>query len=339
MNASQSSLGTLPQSGGVAYRSVHSMDAVQHSCAMTGWEHVYEPVGLQPFRGQLAELLLGPIQLTLEQIESPMRYDGAMLRGHILFSSVLPTEGTTVFCRGRPLAANTVVKFPRDYAHTAYTNGPIRFMTIVVEEDALTDFVEQRTAGVIRRKDVSERICVVDNELVDRFQMTVQTILEDVALARVPVLDERWRTRTREALLQLLLEIIETSIGAPRQLPPASTRAYIVEKAISYMQGHLNEPGLLESVAHVVKVSSRTLRYAFEEVLGTSPRGFLSALRLHRIHSEISAGASTHSIHQIAHEYGFWHLGRFAQYYRDAFGELPSDTRRRFAGRTRDLNA
>ena len=332
MNSSQSNLGTSLQAGGVAFRSVHSVDAAQHSCAMTGWEHVYEPVGLEPFRGQLTELLLGPIQITVEQIDTPMRYSGAMLRGHILFSSVLPTEGTTVFCRGRPLAANTVVKFPRDYPHTAYTNGPIKFMTVVVEEDALADFIEHRTAGAIQREDVSQRHCVVDNELVGCFQETVLTILESVASGRAEVVEECWRARTRHAVLELLLEILQAAIEAPRQLPPASTRAYIVEKAISYMQGHLNDPVLMESVADVVKVSSRTLRYSFEEVLGTSPHGFLSALRLNRIRRELCTSANAQSIQRIAHEYGFWHLGRFAQYYRDAFGELPSDTCRRFAG-------
>lgn len=333
MYASPSNPDAPLHEGGVDYRVVQSLDAAQHSHAMTGWQHVYEPVGLQPFRGQLTELLLGPLQITVEQIDGPMHYSGAMLDGHILFSSVLPTDGTTVFCRGRPLAANTVVKFPRDYSHTAYTNGPIRFMTVVVEESALASFVEQQSNGAITPDDVSRRTCIVDNDLVGRFQQTVLSILKSIAADRVLMLEEHWRTRTQNAVMNLLMEIIRTAIDAPRQLPPASTRAYIVEKAISYMQDHLNDPVLLGAVADAVKVSSRTLRYSFEEVLGTSPRGFLSALRLHRIHSEICAGASTHSIHQIAHEYGFWHLGRFAQYYRDAFGELPSDTRKRIAMR------
>jgi transcriptional regulator GlxA family with amidase domain len=35
------------------------------------------------------------------------------------------------------------------------------------------------------------------------------------------------------------------------------------------------------------------------------------------------------SVTQVASDQGFMHFGRFSQYYRSLFGELPSDTLRR----------
>lgn len=312
------------------YRSVSSQDAMQHSRAMTGWDHVYEPVGCEGFTGRVTELLLGPMQVAVEQIDHSMRYRGATRRDHIVFSSILPTDGSTV-CSGRPLGTNTVVKFPRNHSHTAYANGPIKFVTVAVEEATLADFVERNSNGTISRRDVSRSLCIVDNDIVGRFQDSLLTILQQID-GETGLLDQqRWRADTRLTLLQLLLELIDVAVDARRQLPPASTRAYIVEKAIAYMQDHLTDPVLMESVARVVRVSSRTLRYSFEEVLGVSPRAYLASLRLRRARQELCTAGNPQSIQRIAHEYGFWHVGRFAQYYRDAFGELPSDTCRRVA--------
>lgn len=313
---------------GCAFRSVLSRDAVQHSRALTGWEHTYEPVGCGPFSGRVTELLLGPLQIAMEQIDHPMRYSGGMRRDHIVFSSILPTDGSTV-CSGRPFCANTVVKFPRDHSHTAYANGPIKFVTVAVEQNTLADFVERHSNGSISRRDVARNLCLIDNDIVGRFQDSVLTILQQIDGETGLIDQEPWRADTKLTLLQMLLDLIDVAVDAPRQLPSASTRAYIVEKAITYMQEHLTDPVLIESVASAVRVSSRTLRYSFEEVLGVSPRGYQVSLRLRRVRQELCTVGKAQSIQRIAHEYGFWHLGRFAQYYREAFGELPSDTCRR----------
>jgi AraC family ethanolamine operon transcriptional activator len=297
---------------------------------MTGWDHLYEPVGCHPFTGRVTELLLGPLQVAVEQIDHPMRYSGGTRRDHIVFSSILPTDGSTV-CSGRPLHANTVVKFPRNHTHTAYANGPIKFVTVAVDEDTLAEFVERSSNGAISRRDVSRNLCLVDDETVGRFQEFLLTTLQQVETQRSLPDQASWRADTKLTLLQLLFDLIDVAVDAPQQLPPASTRAYIVDKAIEHMQGHLTDPVLMESVAAVVRVTSRTLRYSFEEMLGVSPRNYLASLRLRRIRQELCAGGNAQSIQRIAHEYGFWHLGRFAQYYREAFGELPSDTCRRVA--------
>lgn len=41
---------------------------------------------------------------------------------------------------------------------------------------------------------------------------------------------------------------------------------------------------------------------------------------------ELASGGANSSIQCIASRAGFWHMGRFARYYRETFGELPSQT-------------
>ena len=97
--------------------------------------------------------------------------------------------------------------------------------------------------------------------------------------------------------------------------------------AIEYMRaadlGSLSAPVLCAEVG----VSQRTLEYAFQERLGTSPMEFIRRLRLHAVRRALLAaerGGAT--VTEIAMTFGFYQLGRFAAEYRAIFGELPSAT-------------
>jgi transcriptional regulator GlxA family with amidase domain len=51
--------------------------------------------------------------------------------------------------------------------------------------------------------------------------------------------------------------------------------------------------------------------------------------RFARVRADLLRADTDESITQIAMKWGFRHLGRFAVGYRDRFGEMPSQTRRR----------
>ncbi|MNT90898.1 HTH-type transcriptional activator RhaS [compost metagenome] len=53
----------------------------------------------------------------------------------------------------------------------------------------------------------------------------------------------------------------------------------------------------------------------------------LRALRLDTARSRLKMDADA-SVTEVALSVGFGHLGRFSEYYRERFGELPRETRR-----------
>lgn len=113
----------------------------------------------------------------------------------------------------------------------------------------------------------------------------------------------------------------------PRPRPPAFLRHRGFDKALEYLRATgaswVTVPELVEAAG----VSQRTLQYAFREHLGMTPLGFL---RLHRFHMArrelLMSEPGRCKVVDVAGQYGFFDLGRFAGEYRQLFGELPSVT-------------
>ena len=81
----------------------------------------------------------------------------------------------------------------------------------------------------------------------------------------------------------------------------------------------------MNEICDAAGVSERGLRYAFEDLFGTSPNRYLSMLRLCAACRSLSmADSSRRSVKAIALSCGL--LSRFADNYRKVFGELPRDT-------------
>ena len=110
---------------------------------------------------------------------------------------------------------------------------------------------------------------------------------------------------------------------------PAVAPAY-VRRAVEYMEAHASEPLTVDMLAATVGISSRALFNAFREAYGQTPMGWLREFRLQQVRAALVTGQiATESLTQLALQWGFFHYGRFAQYYRDRFGERPQETLRR----------
>jgi AraC-like DNA-binding protein len=95
-----------------------------------------------------------------------------------------------------------------------------------------------------------------------------------------------------------------------------------------------DRPMYMAEICSSIGVAGRTLRAVCSDYLGMSPQRYLHQRRLHLARRALlSATCATTNVTDIATQFGFWELGRFAVAYRCAFGESPSATLRAPAGR------
>jgi AraC family ethanolamine operon transcriptional activator len=131
----------------------------------------------------------------------------------------------------------------------------------------------------------------------------------------------------------------ESAIAAPGtpaapQVVHRDPRRELVARAVTLLRHHVSDPVTMAELSRRAGVSERTLRAAFHDVLGLSPKQYAIAQRLRAAREALcAADPGTTTVTEIATAYGFFELGRFAGRYRDAYGEVPSRTLHHVAAR------
>ena len=131
------------------------------------------------------------------------------------------------------------------------------------------------------------------------------------------------------------LELHRLSQPRDAHLSLASLRArrsrYLVfRKAEDFMLANMRRQLYMHEICDAAGTSERTLRYAFDDLTGSSPGRYLSLMRLCAACRALSrADASEESVKSVALSCGLWDLSRFADSYRTVFGELPRETLQR----------
>lgn len=123
-------------------------------------------------------------------------------------------------------------------------------------------------------------------------------------------------------LLQLLQHNHQEQLhGEPHSITPKS-----IKRAKDYIQSNIYQPISLEQLSAASGVIPATLNKHFSHFTGQSPMKFVRNEKLAAVHETLSRTQQDSSVTDIALKFGFNHLGRFAEYYKRRYGELPSDT-------------
>lgn len=132
-----------------------------------------------------------------------------------------------------------------------------------------------------------------------------------------------------EAVLRLLFEPLLNGVNHPAARVASTIAPRAVKQAIDYMRANVGEPLRIRDVADACCVTPRTLENGFRDFKGMTPIAYLRWLRLEAVRRELVASDGCAQISEIARRWGFVDLGRFAERYRRAYGELPSETVRK----------
>lgn len=106
----------------------------------------------------------------------------------------------------------------------------------------------------------------------------------------------------------------------------ASVLPVFVRRAEQYIAQHLKDDIQLSDIVAASGVPARTLYHGFERFMGHSPMRWLRLRRLESARADMIASGGEVSVTALANQYWIGHGGRFANMYREIYGEPPSAT-------------
>ncbi len=134
-------------------------------------------------------------------------------------------------------------------------------------------------------------------------------------------------TEIQNTILSMLISISDNNYIPLESQQEESCLPRYVRVATDYIDAHLSEPISIADLASITGVHARTLTNGFKKHYNISPLAYLKHKRLEAVRRDLSeADPETSLVTDIAIKWGFHHLSRFAQDYRNHFGELPSET-------------
>lgn len=248
------------------------------------------------------------VNLTVEGRTDASRTDGgrestAARSGAVV---LLPDQQNTV--RWSPDAEQLILKIPRLSLEThlsEHLNRPVR-------EVVDFDFGIDLTA-------------VAGSTLLSSVEFFARELDRPGGLADMPLAREQLEAFIMTQLLHAGRHQFTDELLAPGD----PVRKGRLGPVIDYMEQHADEPLSPPELARVACMSVRTLHATFQQELGEPPMAYLRRIRLDHVRAELLRGdPGVTRVTDVALRWGFIHQSRFAQQYKERFGELPRQTLR-----------
>jgi AraC-like DNA-binding protein len=129
---------------------------------------------------------------------------------------------------------------------------------------------------------------------------------------------------------EVLHALVNCLAGGGDHIPSPRRHIEIIDAFERILTLRLSEPLTVAGMCAEIGVPERTLRACCIKILGMSPSRYLRLRRLNMVRAALQcAKPMPGTISTYAKRYGFSELGRFATFYRQTFGEAPSETLRR----------
>jgi len=301
---------------------IESRDADELATLVKPWQLILRPISPGSFYSQLECLQFNDILVYRENLALRQLVTGSTPADYFVFGGPLSARNPAHWCGdeatpqhlcyGRP-ASEVDFILPDNSDHVAIL-VPTHLMRSYFGEEAIEAALSDQRHHLV---------CNAQHDC-NLLASTVRIISK--YLSHPELLADARECKAIES--QLMHDVAEffpyDNTGVHYTTPTRRRKAFLHAIEIS---GDIRKPLTVPEIAVATGMSQRSLRLAFQESIGLSPRKYLHLHRMHKVRHELHTNeAETTSITEAASHWGFTELGRFAVEYKQLFGESPSKT-------------
>jgi AraC family ethanolamine operon transcriptional activator len=290
------------------------------------WKLDFLQMDSSNFYAQFKQILLPNVQVGYTQMNGHLEQKGYSPEEMWTFVILHKNSSMLLFNHVSTETSSTMVLYPPGSQINAVTYDGFHIYTFSIAQEHL-----RKITNILGLSKIEEKLCEIDRVELNPDQAdNLRNQLESILGYASTLEEEVFNTEELEMLLYLLpvkfLKAMHPHMECSiKRLPKEKHLLYL--EARTYMHTHIGEDITVKSIAKTFNLTERTLQNYFKKELNISPKRYLMVLRLTKIHqilkkSRVKKGL----IADTAQSFGFFHMGQFAQSYKDFFGELPSHT-------------
>lgn len=314
---------------GLCLRNSQAHDVDEHADNLSAWEQHYDQLSAGRFCGNLTEFWTANTQVFFEHTSQAVRQGCKVWEGALWFGIPICHDGTKL--DGREAPDGAILVRPGGSEFELVTPDNHQIFGIVVRHEALEDFCASQGLQPNWHELEQARWVALDSGHRKHSVNLLGQLFTELNQHPVPGAHQAAQRNLEYTVLELLLPFIGAAEHTHDQHDAASLarRRHVVAQILAYARQHPDWVPSVPELCDKFYLSRRSLQYAFEEVLGTSPAGYLRAMRLNGVRRFLRTGRCG-SVQDAAAAWGFWNLSQFSVDYRRFFGEKPSETLHRF---------
>ncbi len=198
--------------------------------------------------------------------------------------------------------------------------------TIAISNDFINQFKENFEIGRNNFLDDGSEVVTVSLPEIENLRYKLNSIFNAASFLPGKIHSRAIQQFIFNDIPSMLLQSILRS-AVPRSRPDSRLRDIALKKAITYLNESPYDNPSISELCNIAGASQRTLEYAFNETYEFGPKEYIRKNLLNRVREVLrNANPAKTKVQDVAHRYGFLHLGHFGSDYKKLFQELPSET-------------
>lgn len=299
-------------------------DVEEQAAALTGWNQSYMQISAGRFFGEVRQIHCNGVRLFIEDLQQSVLQTGHIGAEHVALGVPVAMHGHSLFC-GESIERESLYVFSGNAGFEFHSPRTHVMVGLEIDETVFATLRSDTKDG-LREFGRRAHLHAVEGSALGELRQFLLGLFEAVAAMPDLLREAPVRSGIVDALLEKVAPVVAGE-ATGRGENSLRGRHRLLEQARGLVEARLSAPPSVAELCLALGVSRRTLQTAFQDTLGIGPLGFLRVSRLNAVRRALK---SAESVTRAATDFGFWHFGHFAHDYRAMFGELPSDTFRRY---------
>lgn len=300
-------------------------DFDEFCCVIKNWNLDYRQLETGLFSSELLMFGDDTIIFGRAKLGRKLRQHGEAPPGLITLG-ILVNPKSRIHWRNHEITGDVLFIFPQDGELDCITYDDFDVFPLSLSEEFLNQTCELFELPDIKTLINKNEVFQCDPKKLTELRSWLQSIYDQLMTGTVAIRNTHYLKQIERDLADRLVRML-----GEHQQPAIKINLRKRDIALRTAENYIAESGTdvitISELCSAVGVSERTLEYAFQERYNMTPKKYTLIHRLNNVRKQLRrAEPIVGHISEIAHQYGFWHMGQFSADYKKLFRELPSET-------------